>query len=263
MEGGLNQLARSIASSVELLPLVYKDLAQPSVQKAGKALETVVGLGNTALLPILLLNEKTNYWFTKHMENYKVKLDTIPAEKVCPVPPELGVPLLEKLTYTTNDDLADLFTTLLAKASSIETANEAHPKFVSIISLLSADEAKIIKHIKDDLIYTNLLLYLKDDEGYFEISSYLTSLVEELDFIFPDNDRVYLQNLITLGILSDAYPSKKINPEKYEKLHNFYRLYPEEGKKILGDRFGKTEWVDSHFKLTDLGRLFIKSCNIL
>src|SRR5919199_4364940 len=219
---GMSQLAKSVANSVEVLPLIYKDLAQPSVQKVGKALETVFDLGNTVLLPIKLANERSKYWFDKHMNDYKAKLDTIPEEKICEVPPELGVPLIDRLTYTTNEDIADLFTTLLTKASCVETANQAHPKFVSIISSLSVDEAKIIKHIKSDILYSSLHLYRKESEGYSEIVSYATGLEYEVNLLFPKNINTYIENLVTLGILTNMQGIYKVDKNSYDKLHNMY-----------------------------------------
>lgn len=260
---GIGQLAKSVANSVEVLPLIYKDLAQPSVQKVGKALETVFDLGNTVLLPIKLANERSKYWFDKHMNDYKAKLDTIPDEKICEVPPELGVPLIDRLTYTTNEDIADLFTTLLTKASSIDTANQAHPKFVSIISSLSVDEAKIIKHIKSDILYSSLKLYVKENEGYKVIISYATGLEFDVNLLFPENMNTYIENLTTLGILTDMIGTYKVNKDMYNRLHSLYSNVEEEIKGICGERLERLEWDDSYFKLNDLGALFIKSCNMI
>ena len=67
--------------------------------------------------------------------------------------PQIGVPIIEKLGYITNDEIADLFTNLLTKASSVDTVNLAHPSFVQLIERLSVDEARIIKYLfnKEDI----------------------------------------------------------------------------------------------------------------
>jgi hypothetical protein len=51
-------LINQIAESATIIKEIYSDLAKPGVQQAGKALSTVIGLGNTMLWPVALLNEK-------------------------------------------------------------------------------------------------------------------------------------------------------------------------------------------------------------
>ena len=41
-----------------LLKEIYGDLAKPGVTQVGKALSTIIGLGNTLLWPIQILNER-------------------------------------------------------------------------------------------------------------------------------------------------------------------------------------------------------------
>jgi hypothetical protein len=68
------QITKSLLGiDTKILTLVYDDLAKPGVQQVGKALSTVLGLGNTALLPLKLANEKAQLWYTKHMEEYRRK----------------------------------------------------------------------------------------------------------------------------------------------------------------------------------------------
>jgi len=133
----------------KILTLAYKDLAQPGVQQVGKALSTVLGLGNTVLLPLKLLNEKANYWFSSYMEAYRVRLAEVPPEQVIEVAPELGVPLLEKLEKTTNPTLRDLYIKLLTTASLVDTAALAHPRFIPIIESITPDEARILTYMAE------------------------------------------------------------------------------------------------------------------
>jgi len=84
------------------------------------------------LLPIKLLNEKFKLNFERNLDDYKKKLEAIPEEKICDVNPQIGTPIIEKLTYTTNEEIADLFTSFLTKASNTETVNQDHPSFCTI-----------------------------------------------------------------------------------------------------------------------------------
>ena len=100
----------------DILKIIYQDLAQPSVKKVGIALGTVFGLSNTLLLPIKLLNERTKLLFQNNMERYKIKLNEIPEDIICEVPPEIGIPVIEKLTYIQDINISELYINLLAKA---------------------------------------------------------------------------------------------------------------------------------------------------
>lgn len=125
-----NEIIGLVKETPKILTTIYGDLAQPSVRKVGTALETVFEFSTSLLLPLKLINEKFKLNFEKRLNDYKKKLEEIPDDKICEVNPQIGTPLIEKLSYTTNDEIADLFTNLLTKASSIDTVNLAHPSFV-------------------------------------------------------------------------------------------------------------------------------------
>src|SRR5262245_34720346 len=102
-----------------LLLEIYGDLAKPGVKQAGRALETVVGLGNTILWPIAWANERSRIALKRNLEKYREEIKHLPEEKVTPVPPEIGVPIAEKLGYVTDEELSDLYVNLLARASCV------------------------------------------------------------------------------------------------------------------------------------------------
>ena len=145
---------KEITDALLKVPNVYSDLIQPSVKKVGEALEIVFDYFPTLLLPLKLHNEKCKFNFQKRLAEYKDKIESIPNEKICKVNPEIGVPIIEQLIYITDDEIADLFTTLLTKASSIDTINQAHPGFIQLINRLSRDEALIIKFLKKLWFYS-------------------------------------------------------------------------------------------------------------
>ena len=67
--------------------------------------------------------EKFKLNFKKQLNEYKEKLEQIPEEKQCEVHPQIGTPIIEKLSYTAYEEVADLFTTLLANASNVDMVN--------------------------------------------------------------------------------------------------------------------------------------------
>ncbi len=129
----------------DLITLVYSDLARPGVKQVGIALGTILSVINVPLLPLKAWSEKANVVFINNMEKYRERLKDTSEVEVSAVPPEIGVPIIESLGYTMDEDLSDLFVELLAKAAFNKEGEEAHPSFIATIKNLSPDEAKVIQ----------------------------------------------------------------------------------------------------------------------
>ncbi|MDQ0208874.1 hypothetical protein J2S05_003698 [Alkalicoccobacillus murimartini] len=138
---GIGKLSES---SVEVIKLVYPDLAQPGLRKVGQALETVLELSNTILLPAKLASTSANFYFKKWMKKYGENLDVIPDDEIGTVIPEIGLPVIEELLKITNEEVAEMFINLLTNASHIDKSRNSHPSFIQVIRNLSKDEAKIL-----------------------------------------------------------------------------------------------------------------------
>lgn len=256
-----NQIAELVKATPNILGQVYEDLAQPSVKAVGNALGTVFEFSTAILLPVKLLNEKFKLNFTKNLNDYKKKLEEVPEEKRCEVHPQIGTPIVEKLTYTTNDEIADLFTTLLANASNIDMVNTAHPSFVNMIERLSPDEARIIKYLKgkEDIQYCDFRGKAQNGNGYNTIKEHLTLVPQEVKLDFPNNTNAYLANLASMGILFDMDGTYRIDQTIYNKIKEQYSF------ELLKTQLVPTFFKDlvtnnSYYKITDFGKLFIKAC---
>ncbi|EOW9373253.1 TPA: DUF4393 domain-containing protein [Vibrio cholerae] len=207
-------LMKSVFGSVDLLKEIYGDLAKPSVVKVGEALETVFGLGNTALLPLTLLNEVSRMRFQKNLERYRVKMENCPSDDVQPVPPEVGVPIVEKLMYVSDDTLVDMYAKLLASASNKKLCNVAHPSFVNIINNLSPEEAKLLIDLSND----NILPFVEvkrnvEQKGFTVIDDLYTKYSYNDILENKSNSSAYFSNLEGLGIIKirkDVYISNKL-----------------------------------------------------
>lgn len=258
-----NQVLDLVKTAPNVIEQVYQDLAQPGVQAVGKALGTVFEFSTSFLLPVKLLNEKFKLNFAKRLDEYKAKLEEIPEKKRCEVHPQIGTPIVEKLSYTTTDEIADLFTTLLANASNGDKANLAHPSFVNMIGQLSTDEARIIKYLSNtlDIIpYCSFRAISKKDRGGFvTIKDHLTLLPYCIPLEYPQNVNAYLSNLVSLGILIDKVELYKINNIEYDKICTKNDL---EGLKqrLVPVRFKDIEVSKSYYEVTPFGRLFINAC---
>lgn len=256
-----NSVLDLVKGTPNILGQIYTDLAQPSVKAVGQALGTVFEFSTSFLLPVKLLNEKFKMNFKKRITEYEKKLEEIPEDKRCEVHPQVGTPIIEKLSYTTNDEIADLFTTLLANASNIDMVKTAHPAFISIIERLSPDEARIIKYLKgkEDIQYCDFRGNVKNGNGYNTIIEHATLIPQEVHLAFPKNVNAYLANFVSLGILFDMVGTYRIDQTIYNKIKEFYgfeklktQLAPNVFKEVVAN--------NSYYKVTDFGKLFIQAC---
>lgn len=249
----------------KLLSTIYKDLAKPSVKKVGLALETVFDLSNTVLLPLKLVNEKAKLIFQKSLSKYEENLNKIEEDKIITVANEIGIPIIDRLTYISNEDISNAFINLLTKASSTDTVNLAHPGFISIIDRLAPDEAKIINYIHDQP-FIPFITYNIHEKGQdaFHIPDYcesLTALEQACDLMFPQNIKIYLDNLVSLGILRLETFYFKTDETVYSKLQDIYK--PVLDKLIEEhpiEKYDAPELAKGFYEITNFGRLFIDAC---
>lgn len=256
-----DEIVDLVKATPNILGQVYGDLAKPSVTAVGKALGTVFEFSTSFLLPIKLLNEKFKLNFTKRLNEYQEKLKQIPEDKQCEVHPQIGTPIIEKLSYTTNDEIADLFTTLLANASNIDMVNTAHPSFVSMIERMSPDEARILKYLrgKTEIQYCTFNGNVLEGKGYQTLDNHVTLLPKEVDLEFPQNTKAYLANFISMGILIDMSDVSKVDKTTYNKIRDTWDLKARESQ-LVPNFFKSISVKESFFEVTDFGKLFIQAC---
>ena len=249
----------------QLVRNLYTDLFQPSIKTIGKTLDNVVEFVTLFQVPIQYISEKVKLNYSKRLREYAKKLEDIPEEKKCEVNPQIGVPIMEKLGYTTNDEIADLFTNLLTKASSVDTINLAHPSFTQLIERLSVDEAKIIKYLlkRDYIPCISFRAYYKERDGFEDSLVNGTSLSLEIVFSFPKNEKLYLDNLVSMGILDISHTLHFANEAIYEPLYKLHR-YEQLVNELCNDEnspFKEIKKKKSFYQVTDFGKSFIKACN--
>jgi|688.fasta_scaffold510056_1 hypothetical protein len=256
-----------IKDSPKLLPMLYKDCAQPAVQKVGKALETVFDFSNTILLPLKLINDKARLNFQKHMDNYKDKLESVDQEKIIEVPPIIGTPIIDRLSYITNDEIADLFINILTKASSSETINEAHPTFIHMVDRMSVDEARIISHLSNTnasfIPFINFICRRKDrNQDYRKIAWNLTGIETDIELLCPKNIDTYIDNLSSLRIIESQGEIFRSDESHYTRLEEKYLPIKSEINRWSSSTtdYNECEIQKGFFEITELGKSFIRIC---
>ncbi len=247
-----------------LLVEIYGDLARPGVRQVGKALETVLGFGNTILWPLAYANERTRLTLDKNLEKYRQKLESTPDEKIVPVAPEVGVPIAEKLSYVTDEKLSDLYIQLLAKASVSDKVDQAHPSFVNVINNLSPDEATLLEYFtkSNDLPFLRAKAVSPSTLTFSLMADLIVTENIALGLRFPRNIGAYFSNLSGLGLVTIHHGTWIEGSPIYEEIETQNREVAENHlKSVAAWRDKKLEFERSVIVITSFGRQFIRACH--
>ena len=245
--------------SGDLLKEIYGDFAKPSVQSVGKALGEVFDIvfGGLSYYP-----KKGNILLKSNLEKYRKKLENVPVDNIITADPQIGVPIVEKLKYTKNDDISELFTTLLANASNSEKVESVHPAFISIIEQLAPDEAKIIEFLKgkDFVAYCDIKGIVKENR-FRTLIKRATMIPFIVNLLYKDKEHVntYIDNLIRLGILEDREGIYKIDYPEYDTILKYYN-YDELKNKYVPNSYASIDVNKSYLEVTSFGKMLISAC---
>lgn len=250
----------------DLLKEIYGDVAKPGVVQVGIALATVIGLLNTCLSPIKFLNEKTELNRQNNLQLLAKRFAEIPPENIIEAPPEIAVPIAEKLGYVSNDELKNLYIELLAKASTKDLNKKAHPSFVNIINNLSPDEAILIKSLRNriDVPFVNIVLNKNDGQyGVLPMEEQVV-LISELKLTFNENLSAYFSNLAGAGLV-EIDNTQWVSDEKKYEIYEEYLLVKqatyENLYKNIVEKFPKRSYEIKKglIKVTNFGDMFFKA----
>lgn len=225
---------------------IYTDLLQPGLQTTGQILSDVFDLGNLVLLPFKLINERSKIFLRNNLERYEQKINKITDNERCKVDPQIGLPIVDKLTLLNQKELSELFINLLTKASGSTTLNLVHPAFLNVLNNLSQDEAILLFALRNetefpmidivikridypykkpssigerraksrDELREQLAFYEKSTDTTYEAAYNLTSLEKDIKLNFPDKIDLYLENLAQFGIIKFV---RGLHLPEYEK----------------------------------------------
>ncbi len=293
---------KMIGKFLENIPLneFYNDLFKPGMKKAGEALSTVIDGANLILLPLKLINSKSRVYFDNNLKKYSDKINANEELTLTQVPQYVGLPILDKLTYLDENELAETFINLLTKASFEETLKLVHPAYLSILERLSADEAKILFHFKSQAfipyidIYghkyvekikkpeflgqsgsktkeqlTEIINYSTQDKQsiYLKLAWNLTGIENKVDLMFPENIDIYLENLELNGLIQFERKMHNINyTDEYENLinvvykENYNKLEKDISKMDISEFKIELQIRKGFIEFTELGKGFLKAC---
>ncbi|EHU1558918.1 DUF4393 domain-containing protein [Acinetobacter baumannii] len=244
---------------------LYKDMAQPAARNVGLALGAITSIGLFLHLLTSWGTERINLRLKDNLVKYADRLKDFPEEEIVQAPPEVAMPIMEKLSYVTNEELKELYIELLAKASIKDLNDSAHPSFINIINNLSPDEALLLGYLKDRpyLPYVDIIL-----KGINNIQYHLEDLVcltPGLDLNFQNNFKAYLCNLESCGLVNVLPDRVFVDEKEYEIYINYMNNnlihYEKNFKDLKKDPFSKSPYqlIKGTIEVTDFGHLFFKA----
>lgn len=238
---------------------IITDLCKPATKQVGKALGNVAGLLNTTTLPFKLANDYAQANYKKYSE----KIKDIAEENIKEVEPEIGIPLMEKLSYTSNEDLANAYANLLANASQKNKVDLVHPGFINKINSMAPDEVRILEYLKVNFQIPYIYFKAKGQGKSRRLSLKLTGLEKKFN-ISANFLAVNIDNLISLNIITDKEGEYIADQNIYETLSMQYNTDKKNYEQRIGvgdlKDFNKIETMKSFYFITDIGRTFINAC---
>jgi hypothetical protein len=226
----------------KLTTAVYADLASPAFQEMGSVLGRAVRVALAPLRGTLWSFERVESWIQVQME---MRLRSVPPERILPPAPEVAVPVLMAITYTTAEELRTMFANLLATAMDSQTAEIAHPGFADIVRQMSPVDA-------------NVFSVLHGSGGRRFISG--AELADVCRTGTRHSFELSISNLIRTGLIENIWSGRDTltgAPEVYA-LPDSVVLTPD--FHISEARSGKGGDVDRILNLTPWGDQFARAC---
>jgi len=262
MENGIVKAA--LETSNNILLEIYGDLLKPGVSQVGHAIGTLLGYGNTLLMPLALKNERSRITIQNNLNKYKQKLESIPEENIQAVIPEIGVPILEKLMYVSDETLIELYTELLAKASDKEQCESTHPSFVNTINNLSPKEVLLMERINSaSLAFVDTSIIVGSNIHPLEQILELALIEDNYD----KNYTAYISNLAGLGLIEVTSEQQIVDTQIYQRLEELIRATYigapsvfEQHEVTANLKNGNIEFTRGLIKTSNFGTLFLTAC---
>jgi len=249
----------AVTGLVKAVP-VYQDAVQPAAQEIGKSLATVTKTVNIALAPIKALvwgYEKIEDYLTKRVSE---KLKDVPKEDIETPPTNIAGPAVESLKYTGhNENLRELYASLLAMSMNKKTADKAHPSFVEVIKNLSTEEALILQQFVKKNMFAKIDIQEVATNNVGEINRFLNfTMFHKMDTrINVNNTRTYLDNLKRLGVIEILKDEYFADNTDYIALENDSAIA--DLKKSIENQGKKIKFRKGLIRLTAFGTDFVKN----
>lgn len=260
--GALGTAATVAFKSPELLKELYGDIAKPGVSQVGKAIGTILGLGNTILIPLRLLSETGRAFEQKSFEEIADRFKHIPDADIVTPPPEIALPILENLSQTIDPTLRAMFIELLAKASTAQGVDLVHPSFSQVISSITPQEAIVINDFKGHTYKPLVSINLVKANGSGRNTIHDLIMNPPIGIKDAHNLPLYISNLMGLGVIEVIRESRLTSAGVYDDtiahartLHTF-----DEAIEIAGE-LRKVEYNKFVCRISPYGERLLMACS--
>lgn len=187
-------VAATNAANSKLGIKIYDDLFSAPLKETSETVNAIISLVG---LPLQFLADSLRHRLKERLE---ASIKKVPEENRVTPPLSILASVVNNLAYAEND-LAELYQNLLARAIDKIRNSEAHPAFAIIISQLSPDEALLLYELKFNKFKFTRLLDLDN-----KLRKFYNVRMESNEFpvsklIFTDNFDMYLEHLEKLDLV--------------------------------------------------------------
>lgn len=204
---------------IKVVPELYEDGLQSTVQESGKTIALVPKAINAALVPLRKWIAKQEYSLQETDKLLAEKLKNIPVEKITTPEGYVGVPALQAIAYSMDsEELRELYANLLASAMDTDMKDKAHPSFVELIKQMSPNDAIVFKIIYEAPVAPVVDLCIRaepkdgDRGGDFEHVFNIT-WIKNIPY---EKVLISLDNLLRLGLIEIPFGLSYAHKENYE-----------------------------------------------
>ncbi|MDP3857242.1 MAG: DUF4393 domain-containing protein [Stagnimonas sp.] len=238
-----SDLGKDIAA--KLAADIYKDLAHPTAERVGRALDSI---SKIALSPIALIDwsyEQAKDWLK---EKISERLRDIPPEFVTGPSLRIAIPVITHVAMAHDSPtLRDMYAELLLKAMDSRSTQSVHPSYVYLVEQLSPEEALILKELHKKPEHEAMFSSKVESPSYSNeqsLEKQFTGFCSSIASCNEKNAAVWLDNMLRLRLLSiEMY----VEPEYV-------------GAKWHQDAYVKSTEI-RNLSFTSLGERFIEACS--
>lgn len=263
---------------------IYDDACSPVAHPVAQTLGLIPRAIKAALAPIekWILHQE---YAVKEVEVFlDKKLQNVKPEKIVTPEPYVAVPVIQAISYSMdNEEIRNMYASLLSKAMDADFKDDVHPAFVDIVSQLSPADSQFFCYLSnasqipvckvrhqmrfigiDTLSMLGINDSSNDDSSLFTDMEYLGKdlgsgfLNVNIDNLSDQQTTLALSNLLRLGIISTNYGSVMEQSEylpfaDIPKIKSLLEKHP-------SDNEYETVIVMGTCELTPLGKQFASIC---
>ncbi len=260
---------------------IYDDACSPVARPAAQTLGLIPRAIKAAFSPVEKWILQREYSVKETQVLLEKKLQNVDPEKIVTPEAYVAVPAMQAISYSMdNEEIRDMYASLLAKAVNSDFKDDVHPAFIEIIKQLSPADAQFFKYLSKTApvpickvrhqmriispdVSSRLGINDEDADNFADLEYLGKDLASNflnihIDGLSDEQINLSLSNLIRLGIAATNYGSAMEQSEylpfvEFPEIKTLFDQYPNDNK-------NKTVIVMGTCGLTTLGKQFASIC---